>query len=39
MLLNSHIFSLYKVPCREGLRSSVVYLGDLPKGGYTWGYR
>ena len=24
-------FGLYKVPCREGLRSSVVYLGDFPR--------
>ena len=22
-------FGLYKVPCREGLRSSAVYLGDF----------
>ena len=24
-------FGLYKVHCREGLRSSVVYLGDFPR--------
>ena len=24
-------FSLYKVPCREDLRSSAVYLVDLPE--------
>ena len=23
-------FGLYKVPCREGLRSTTVYLGDFP---------
>ena len=26
-------FGLCKVPCTEGLRSSAVYLGDLPR----WG--
>ena len=24
-------FGLYKVPCREGLQSSVVHLGDFPQ--------
>ena len=24
-------FGLCKVPCREGLRSSAVYLGDFPR--------
>ena len=24
-------FGLYKVPCREGLQSSAVYLGDFPR--------
>ena len=32
MLLNSHIFGLCNVPCRD-LRSSAVHLGDFPRRG------